>query len=267
MIASACWKSVPYFGILLVALWMRLELAQIRSEFANLKGRTVAEIINRGEGKPALVPSVPPPRDANLGAEPPAINMTFKLDPIDEEGLRRLEESASLQTEETYGPFFGELDGYTLEDIEALKAILNEQRVQSSLVGREMVGLPRDEAGKLARRLMDIENEKNERLRATLSPEDYQRFEVYNLSRSYKPQVDAMLNRMQSRLVPVARETRHKVLEAYSKAMLESSRSGRQGEADESVEERMLYNVIKEVSPLLDERQLDAFTEELSKDS
>ena len=173
-----------------------------------------------------------------------------------------------------YGDFIDGLD-LSKEEAEYFRNLLGKEMTDQQEIGMKMMGASKEERTKLAEEITKRAKENEEAVKAFLnSEEDYKKFQAYKERLPERQQLDGIRAAMAAQQTPLDAATEEKLMDAMHKARtqpnmvdyngpkgFEEIAKGDAAAAFEQNWTRQQENLKKEVSGILDEKQMEAFTE------
>ena len=286
-------KPSHTFGLVLLAVLATVaieesRMAQLRSRMESVEAGAAKTAAGTG-GSPAAVPAAPdtgtPTRVRERPASKPDVTAETEDDSDDlsrtvrkmwenPAGKSMMNQGAKMAVAMMYGDFIDEL-GLTKEEGEYFRNLLGKEISDQQEIGMKMMGASGEEQAKLAEELAKRAKENEEAIKSFLNnEEDHKRFQAFKERLPERQQLDGLRAAMASKEVPLDPASEERLVEAMHRARTRpdvvdySGVKGFQelskGNAVEAFEQnwaRQQENLKKEVSGVLNEKQLQGFVE------
>jgi hypothetical protein len=189
-------------------------------------------------------------------------------------GKSMMNQGVKMAVAMMYGDFIDGME-LTKEETEYFRNLLGKEMSDQQEIGMKMMGASPEEQTKLAEEITKRAEESEEAIKAFLnSEEDYKKFQTFKERLPERQQLDGLRSMMASKEVPLDGAGEEKLVEAMHKARtqpnvvdyngpkaFEELSKGNAVEAFEQNWARQQENLKKEVSGVLNEKQMQAFVE------
>lgn len=288
-------KSSHTFGLVLLAVLATVaieesRMAQLRSRLetveANLAkapaasgGDTVASApaAPGAEAQPTRVrerPEAKPEATAKEAEDSDDLSKTVRKMWENPAGKSMMNQGVKMAVAMMYGDFIDGLD-LSKEEADYFRNLLGKEMSDQQEIGMKMMGASPEEQTKLAGEISKRAKENQEAIKAFLNnDEDHKKFETFKERLPERQQLDGLRAAMASKEVPLDAANEEKLVEAMHRARTQpnvTDYSGVKGfeqmskdNAIEAFEQNWLRqqeNLKKEVGSVLNEKQMQAFTE------
>jgi len=288
-------KSSHTFGLVLLAVLATVaieesRMAQLRSRLENVEapatktpaagsGDTTASTPTApgAEAQPSRVrerPEAKPDATAKEGEDSEDFSRTVRKMWENPAGKSMMNQGVKMAVAMMYGDFIDGLE-LTKEETEYFRNLLGKEMSDQQELGMKMMGASPEEQTKLAEEISKRTKENEESIKAFLNnEEDYKKFQTFKDRLPERQQLDGLRASMASKEVPLDAAGEEKLVEAMYRARTQPNvvdYSGAKGfeqlskgnavEAFEQNWARQQENLKKEVGGVLNEKQMQAFTE------
>lgn len=189
-------------------------------------------------------------------------------------GKSMMNQGVKMAVAMMYGDFIDGME-LTKEETEYFRNLLGKEMSDQQEIGMKMMGASPEEQTKLVKEITKRAEESEEAIKAFLNSEDdYKKFQTFKERLPERQQLDGLRSMMASKEVPLDGAGEEKLVEAMHKARtqpnvvdyngpkaFEELSKGNAVEAFEQNWARQQENLKKEVSGVLNEKQMQAFVE------